>query len=128
MLGVGGDLQEGFGRGAKEHAINDPLVLKGQGRDYLWQGEDHVKVLGRQQLSGALLEPRGASGALALGTMAVAARTIRDRLIVTPVTLLGVAAECSGAAGRDVPQGFPLPAGERIAKRLEVRWTVDAEN
>src|SRR5208282_1959396 len=24
--------------------------------------------------------------------------------------------------------GFPLPAGERIAKRLEVSWAMDAEN
>jgi len=121
-------LQEGFGRGAKEHAVDDLLVLKGHGRERLRQREDDMKVLSRQQLSGAPLEPRSASGALALGTMAVAARTIRVRLIVTPVTLLGVAAECSGAAGRDVPQGFPLPAGERIAKRLEVSWTVDTEN
>ena len=29
MFGVGGDLQEGFGRGAKEHAVNNPLVLEG---------------------------------------------------------------------------------------------------
>jgi hypothetical protein len=29
MFAVGGDLQEGFGRGAKEHAVNNPLVLKG---------------------------------------------------------------------------------------------------
>jgi hypothetical protein len=97
MLGVGGDLQEGFGRGAKEHAVDDLLVLKGHGRERLRQREDDMKVLSRQQLSGALLEPRGASSALALRTMAIAARTIRDRLIITSVTLLGVGAERSGA-------------------------------
>ena len=35
MFAVGGDLQEGFGRGAKEHAVNYPLVLEGQGCDHL---------------------------------------------------------------------------------------------
>src|SRR5712692_8376153 len=35
IFGVGGDLQEGFGRGPKENAVNYPLVLEGQGRDRL---------------------------------------------------------------------------------------------
>src|SRR6202158_4768887 len=51
MFGVGGDLQEGFGRGAKENAVNNPLVLEGQGSDHLRQREDDVKVLDRQQWS-----------------------------------------------------------------------------
>ena len=46
-------MQEGFGRGAKEHAVNDPLVLKSHGRDHLRQREDDVKVLDRQELAGA---------------------------------------------------------------------------
>jgi hypothetical protein len=36
------------------------LGLEGQGRDYLRQREDDVKVLDRQQFSGALFEPRRA--------------------------------------------------------------------
>jgi len=36
-------LQESFRRGAKEHAVNNPLVLEGYGRDQLRQGEDDVK-------------------------------------------------------------------------------------
>jgi hypothetical protein len=35
MFGVGGNLQGRFGRGAKEHAVNNPLVLEGHGRDHL---------------------------------------------------------------------------------------------
>ena len=66
MFAVGGDLQEGLGRGAKEYAVNNPLVLEGQGRDPLRQREDDVKVLDRQQLASALFEPRRAGGALAL--------------------------------------------------------------
>src|SRR5580698_8066969 len=97
MFGVGSDLQEGFRRGAKEHAVNYPLVLEGQGRDQLRQREEDVKVLDREQLSGALFEPRRAGGALALRAMAIAAGTIRDRAMTTAVALYDVATERCGA-------------------------------
>jgi hypothetical protein len=41
-----------------------------------WQSEDHVEVWDRQQLGLTLSQPLGASQALALGTMAVAAGII----------------------------------------------------
>ena len=128
MFGVGGDLQEGFGRGAKEHAVNDPLVLKNQGCDHLRQREDDVKVLDQQQLSGALFEPRRAGGALALWAMAIAAGTIRDRAVAAAVALFDVATERGGATDCDVPQRFLLASGERSAIRREISWPVDAEN
>jgi hypothetical protein len=31
MFGVGGDLQKGFGGGAKEQAVYDPLILEATG-------------------------------------------------------------------------------------------------
>jgi len=128
MFGVGGDLQEGFGRGAKEHAVNDPLVLKSHGRDHLRQREDDVKVLDRQQLSGALFEPRRAGGTLALWAMAIAAGAIGDRAVAAAVALFDVATERCGATDCDVPQRFPLASGERGAIRIEISWTVDAKN
>src|ERR1700693_3862235 len=79
MFGVGSDLQEGFGGGAKEHAINGPLVLESQGRNHLRQREDDVKVFDRQQLGCAVVEPRRAGSALALRAMAIAARAIGNR-------------------------------------------------
>ena len=45
MFGIGGNLQERFGRGAKEQAIDDPLILEGQGRKRLGQRKDEVKVV-----------------------------------------------------------------------------------
>src|ERR1700680_575065 len=128
MFGVGGDLQEGFGRGAKEHAVNNPLVLEGQGSDHLRQREDDVKVLDRQQLSGGLFEPRRAGCTLALRAMAIAAGAIRDRAVAAAVALFDVATERGGATDRDVPQRFLLASGERSAKRREISWTVDAKN
>ena len=128
MFRIGGDLQEGLGRGAKEHAVNNPLVLEGQGCDRLRQCEDDVKVLDRQQLASALFEPRRAGGALALWAMAIAAGTIRDRAMPAAVALFDVATERGGATDRDVPQRFLLASRERRSEGLEVSWTVNAEN
>ena len=57
MLWVGGNLQQGLGRGAEQDGVNHPLVLEGQGRERLRQREDHMKVLNRQKLGGTLLKP-----------------------------------------------------------------------
>ncbi len=128
VFGVGGDLQQGFRRGAKEHAVNYPLVLEGQGSDHLRQREDDVKVFDRQQLGGALFEPRRAGSAPALRAMAIAAGTIRDRAMAATVALFDVATERCGPTDRDVPQRFLLATGERMSECLDVRRTVDAEN
>src|SRR5208283_4034271 len=128
MFGVGGDSQEGFGRSAKEHAVNDPLVLEGQGRDRPGQREDDVKVLDRQQLAGALFEPRRAGGALALRAMAIAAGAIGNRAVAAAVALFDVATERGGATDCDVPQRFLLASGERTTKRREISWAVDAKD
>jgi hypothetical protein len=128
MFGVGGDLQEGFGRSAKEHAVNYPLVLEGQGSDHLRQREDDVEVLDREQLSGALFEPHRAGCALALRAMAIAAGTIRDRAVAATVALFDVATERCGATDCDVAQRFLLASRERRSECLEVSRAVDAEN
>src|SRR5713101_4581135 len=128
MLGVRGDFHQGFGGGAKEYAVNYPLVLEGQGSDHLGQREDDVKVPDRQQLSGALFEPRRACCALALRAMAIAAGTIRDRAVTATVALFDVATERRGATDRDVPQRFLLASRERRSECLEVSRAVDAEN
>src|SRR5277367_5698184 len=128
IFGIGSDLQEGFRRGAKEHAVHNPLVLEGYGRDHLRQREDNVKVLDREQLGGASVEPRRAGCALALWAMAIAAGAIGDRAMAAAVALFDVATERRGAAGRDVPQRFPLASGERSAIGIEISWAMDAEN
>jgi hypothetical protein len=128
MFGIGGDLQKGFGGGAKEQAVNRLLILEGHRRDHLRQREDHVKVLDREQLSGAAVEPRRAGGALTFWTMAIAAGTIGDCAMAAAVALFDVATERGGATDYDVPQCFLLASGERRPILIEIGWTVDAEN
>jgi hypothetical protein len=47
MSGIAGDLQQGFGGGTEENAINQALVLEGQRCEQLGQREDYVEVLDR---------------------------------------------------------------------------------
>jgi hypothetical protein len=54
-FGVAGNGEQGFGGGAEEEAVGDFLVVEGNGGDRLGECEDHMEVLGRQQLGAALL-------------------------------------------------------------------------
>ena len=88
------------------------LVLQCQWRDQLRQGEDHMEVLDRQQLSGALLEPPRSGAAMALGAMAIAARAVRDLSVAALIALVEVTAERRRAADRDRSQRLLLLMGE----------------
>ena len=128
VLGIGRNLQEGFGGGAEQEVVNRPLVLEGQRRDRLGQREDDVKVLHRQQLGGALLEPDCPGRGLALRTVPIAAGTIRDQTMAAAVALRDVATEGGGATDRDILQRFPVAAGKRLAARRAVSGSVAAKN
>jgi len=52
---VAGNGEQGFGGGAEEEAVDDLLVVEGDGGEGLGECEDHVEVGGGQQLGAALL-------------------------------------------------------------------------
>ena len=54
-FGVAGNGEQSFGGGAEEEAVDGLLVEEGDGGDRLGECEDHMEVLGRQQLGAALL-------------------------------------------------------------------------
>jgi hypothetical protein len=81
-FGVAGNGEQGFGSGAEQEVVDNLFVVEGDGGDGLGQREDYVEVLGGQQLGLALPQPLFPSQALALGTMAVAARAEDVRKIV----------------------------------------------
>ena len=103
MPGVGGDLQQGFGRRTEENAINYPLVPQRQRRDQLGYGEDHMEVLDRQQLRSTLFKPSRAGLSMTLRAMAIAARAIRDFAVAAPIALLNTTTEGRCAADRNRP-------------------------
>src|SRR5664279_1169619 len=71
VLRIGGDLQEGLGHGPEQQAINQGLVLQGQGSQDMGQCEYHMVVRNWQQFGGALSQPELSSCPLALGTVPV---------------------------------------------------------
>jgi hypothetical protein len=96
MARIGGDLEQGFGGGAKQQVVEQALVAECERCQLLGQGEDHVGIGHGQQAGRLPAEPAITSRGLALGTMPVAAGEIADVLIRTGVTLLQVSAEGGG--------------------------------
>ena len=128
VLGVGGDLQQGFGCRTEENAINHPLVPQRQRRDQLGHGEDHMEVLDRQQLRSTLFKPSRSGLSMTLRAMAIAARAISNFAVAAPISLLNVTTEGRCAADRNRPQRLLLFMRERVSKRRQVSRAVEAEN
>jgi hypothetical protein len=116
---VGGNSEQRFGDGTEEHAVDDTLILKSQLRNSLRQGEHHVAVRNGQQLGGLRGQPLVASCGLALGTVPIPARVVRDDLLRAVIALLDVSAEGASAACADVPECSTLLGGHGVAPLLE---------
>ncbi len=101
MLGVCGDGDQGLGGALEQDAIDRGLVLVGDVADLSGQGEDHVIVWHQQQLGPARGEPVLGRGALALGTMPVAAGVVGDVAMTAVLAGCDMAAEGRGAAALD---------------------------
>jgi hypothetical protein len=112
---VFGDSEECFGDRTEQYAVDDARVLQAQLRKFLRQGEHHMAVRYRQQVGGLRRQPLIASGGLALGTMSIAARVVRDDLLRAAIALLDVSAEGGGAACADVPECPELLGREDMA-------------
>ena len=66
MLGIGGNLHQSRGAGAKQKVVDDLLVLQRQPRQLVGNGEDDMDVVHRQQFPAASGEPPVARVGLAL--------------------------------------------------------------
>jgi len=69
-LGIGGNGEQGLGRGPEQNLIDGLFAGEGDGGDRLGQSEYHVEVFGGQQFGLPLFQPLGARQSLALGTVA----------------------------------------------------------
>ena len=49
MFGIGSDAPERFRNGAKEDAVNNFLILPGNGSDAVRRGENHMEIRDRQK-------------------------------------------------------------------------------
>src|SRR5580700_11622743 len=62
---IAGDLQQGFGAGAKQQVVDQMLVLQCERSEFPREREDHVDIAGGQQFPFPRLGPAHASVALA---------------------------------------------------------------
>ena len=101
VLGVGGDRDQGLGRGLEQEVVDDGLVLVGDIGDGRRQREHHMIVRHRQQIGLARGQPVLCRRALALRAMPVAARVVRDRGMGALLAARDMAAERRRAAVLD---------------------------
>ena len=126
MLWIGGDGDQRFGGGAKEHVVDSFLVLQGNASELVGESEHDVEILYRQQFVFALLEPAGVVEPLALGTVAVAAGIVGDAGVSALAALFDVATQLGGAAGFNGTQRAKVFQGEAVG--LAVSRPVTAHN
>ena len=65
--------EQGLGGGLEQQVVKGFFVFEHQGVELVWEGEDHMEVMGRQESLGAFLEPSGLLEALAFGAVAITA-------------------------------------------------------
>jgi hypothetical protein len=65
-----------LGGGLEQDVVDHSLVLKRDGCDFLWDGEDHVEVFDRQKFSLTILKPLVTRERLALWTMPISATVV----------------------------------------------------
>ena len=104
MPWIAGDLQQGLGAGVKQQVVDQPFVLQCERGQFPRQREDDVDIAGGQQFPFPRLEPAQAGVALALGTVPVAARVVRDGGMSAVRAAIAMSAERGGAAARDGQQ------------------------
>ena len=121
MPGITSDLKQSLSAGLKQQVIHHLLVLQRERSKLAWQGEDDMHVGRRQQLSFTGLQPTLARVALALGTVSVTARVVRDGSVSAVGTAITMAAERSGAAARDRQQDLLVLPVDPALTTLEER-------
>src|ERR1019366_4367175 len=88
-------------RWREQKAVDFALVLQRQRSQLMRQGEDNMDVRYGQKIPAAGIEPSVTGVGLALGTMPVSARVIRDGLIAATGTCIHMSAEYRCSAVQD---------------------------
>jgi hypothetical protein len=120
MLGIASDFEEGFGTGLQQQMVQDFLVLQGERRQLVGQGEDNMDVARGEKFLTTRLEPTVASVGLTLRAVSVAAAVVGDGRTVPAVgALIEMPAQGGGATARDGPQHFEVLPSDPPAAAFE---------
>src|SRR5271168_5073287 len=107
MLWVGGDLMQRLRRRPEQDVVDHGLVLERDRGDLVRHREHYVEIGHVEQLCLTVFEPLGAGETLALRTVPITARVVRDTLMTAIAATLDVTAECCGATAFDCVHGVP---------------------
>jgi hypothetical protein len=118
-LGIGGDLEQRGGGGAKQQVVHDALVAQCEPGQRLRHREDDVDVPDRQELLLPRRHPRVSGGGEALWAMAVPTAVVREGRLRALLAAIAVAAERRGAALRDGLEHAPMLPGHPGAVRFQ---------
>ena len=108
VLRVSGDRHHRLRRRVEQQTVDDRLVLPGDVGNLGWKREDDMEVADRQQVGFALGQPGASSGALAFGTVPVAAAVVRNAPVPAVLAGIDVAAKGRRAAVLDQRRDFEL--------------------
>src|ERR1700722_2486892 len=124
---AGGFKQRGCGS-AEQDRVDLFRVLERQPADLGGQREHDMEIGNRQKVGLALRQPPGASRSLALGTVPIPTRVIKDDPMSAPVALLNASAEGSRPAGANIAQGFALLARQHWIPASQELVMMSADN
>jgi len=128
VLGVGCDPAQSGGRRAQQDAVDDFLVLQGDGSDLIRNGKDNVKIGNRQKLGAVFCQPLGPGQGLTLVTVAIGAGIVTDPLVAAAVALVHVPAKNGRAADLDGAHDPPLCGAHGMAMSLSIGRAMNAKN
>jgi len=92
------------------------------------QGKDDMKVGYGQQFGGTFRQPSLPRCPLALGTVPIQARVVRDGSLSATITLFDVPTECRGTAGDNGAHHFEVQGGQPAAMLFYESCAIGSNN
>src|SRR5438034_285251 len=108
VFAIDGDLEQGLSAGGEQQVIEQTWVLQGQHIEFVRHSEHDMEVTGSQQFALASRQPAFAGLCLALGTVPISARVVRDGLMTAVRTGVAMTAQRCGATVQNGAKGFEL--------------------
>ena len=128
VLGIGRDFLQGGSSAGEQEMVKRTRIVLGQEVELVGDGEDEVKVVGREEFAFPGGQPAFARLCLALRAASVATRVIRDGLVSTSWTSIEMTTGRSGTAVPDSSEGFELLEIQARSIALEEALALHAED
>ena len=121
VLGVLQQCFDDLAAGVEDRVVASFLVGAQQRTQFLWNGKRDDKMLHRQQLGGLFGQPGLGFVFLAVGAVAIAARSRYPMLFFTTPTLVFGVSQLAGLASHDQTQHLAVSQRHRVAVLGQVR-------